>query len=105
MLENREQWESYQDGDNKVVQRAVRGTLKNRMQKVIKVVIVRGHDVLMLGAFGCGVFGNDPQVVATIEQELLEREDFARFFDLIVNQLRREAIGATSRHSVVDLVG
>jgi uncharacterized protein (TIGR02452 family) len=80
--------------------------MKNRMPKVVKVVIDRGHDVLMLGAFGCGVFGNDPQLVATIEQELLEREEFAGSFDLIVNQLRRrEAIGATSRHSVVYLVG
>jgi uncharacterized protein (TIGR02452 family) len=39
--------------------RAVRGTMKNRLRKVIHLAIERGHRVLLLGAFGCGVFGND----------------------------------------------
>jgi uncharacterized protein (TIGR02452 family) len=38
---------------------AVRETLKNRLRKVILCAVHYGQRVLMLGGFGCGVFGNN----------------------------------------------
>ena len=35
-----------------------------RMEKVLALALVHGHEVLVLGAWGCGVFGNDPALVA-----------------------------------------
>jgi uncharacterized protein (TIGR02452 family) len=35
-----------------------------RMEKVLSLAVVHGHDVLVLGAWGCGVFDNDPMRVA-----------------------------------------
>ncbi len=35
-----------------------------RIEKVLALAVVNGHDVLVLGAWGCGVFGNDPAQVA-----------------------------------------
>lgn len=35
-----------------------------RMEKVLSLAVVHGHDVLVLGAWGCGVFANDPERVA-----------------------------------------
>lgn len=36
-----------------------------RMEKFLSVAVVHGHEVLVLGAWGCGVFGNNPRDVAT----------------------------------------
>ncbi|MGP0063958.1 MAG: TIGR02452 family protein [Isosphaeraceae bacterium] len=35
-----------------------------RIEKVLSLAVVNGHDVLVLGAWGCGVFRNDPAEVA-----------------------------------------
>jgi uncharacterized protein (TIGR02452 family) len=35
-----------------------------RGEKVLSLAVVHGHDVLVLGAWGCGVFANDPDRVA-----------------------------------------
>jgi uncharacterized protein (TIGR02452 family) len=35
-----------------------------RTEKVLSLAVVHGHDALVLGAWGCGVFANDPGCVA-----------------------------------------
>eukprot|EP01061_Rhynchopus_euleeides_P010872 TRINITY_DN20443_c0_g1_i1.p1 TRINITY_DN20443_c0_g1~~TRINITY_DN20443_c0_g1_i1.p1 ORF type:complete len:289 (+),score=80.24 TRINITY_DN20443_c0_g1_i1:107-973(+) len=40
------------------------GILKQRVDKALCIMARRGHRGLVLGAFGCGVFKNDPAVVA-----------------------------------------
>jgi uncharacterized protein (TIGR02452 family) len=65
----------------------VRETMKNRLRKIIQCAIQYGHRILVLGAFGCGVFGNDPNVVAEIEKELLIDEGLAQYFDLVANPI------------------
>jgi uncharacterized protein (TIGR02452 family) len=67
--------------------RAIRGTMKNRMRKVIQLAALQGHRVLLLGAFGCGVFGNQPEQVATIQKELLVDEQLGQYFDCIGNPI------------------
>ncbi|MFI6482063.1 TIGR02452 family protein [Nonomuraea sp. NPDC050663] len=52
----------------------VQETLARRGRRVLEVAAAYGHDELVLGAWGCGVFGNDPGVVAACFRELLEGE-------------------------------
>ena len=42
----------------------IEATMLGRMEKVLALALVHGHEVLVLGAWGCGVFANDPAQVA-----------------------------------------
>ena len=46
-------------------------SLRDRIRFVLAIADDLGHDKLILGAFGCGVFGWDPAVVAKIFLEEL----------------------------------
>jgi uncharacterized protein (TIGR02452 family) len=50
---------------------AVRDAMRSRVAKVLAVAAAHGHDTLVLGAWGCGVFGNDPAEVAELFREAL----------------------------------
>jgi uncharacterized protein (TIGR02452 family) len=49
----------------------INASMADRAEKVLSVALVQGHDTLLLGAWGCGVFQNDPGDVARIFGELL----------------------------------
>jgi uncharacterized protein (TIGR02452 family) len=64
---------------------SVRETMKARLRKIMLVAIEHGARALVLGAFGCGVFKNDPTAIATIQGELWVNEGLGQHFDLVVN--------------------
>lgn len=45
--------------------------MKRRIDMVLSICKTQGHKTLILGAWGCGVFGNDPKVIALLFKELL----------------------------------
>lgn len=55
--------------------------LHRRATRVLDVAAQHGHTTLVLGAWGCGVFGNDPTTVATAFATALQRN---RSFDRVV---------------------
>ncbi|HEU0302120.1 MAG TPA: TIGR02452 family protein [Longimicrobium sp.] len=60
----------------------IRPTMAERLRKVLWVAAHHGHRVLVLGAWGCGVFGNDPRMIAGLFGEALGPGGlFARCFD------------------------
>ena len=53
--------------------------LRRRAAKVLTVALAHGHRRLVLGAWGCGVFRNDPAEVATTFAQLLDGRFAGRF--------------------------
>ena len=57
--------------------------LKRRIRRVLAIAQAYGYGALVLGAWGCGAFGNDPRRTASEFRRALE-EDFAGAFSCIV---------------------
>lgn len=49
----------------------IRPTMQDRIDKVLRVAAAQGYTHLILGAWGCGVFGNDPQEIAQLLADTL----------------------------------
>ncbi len=49
---------------------------RSRARHMLSVAAANGDDVLVLGAFGCGAFQNNPRVVAQVYREVLSEKDF-----------------------------
>jgi hypothetical protein len=45
--------------------------MRRRIAKVLAVALLHGHHTLVLGAWGCGAFGNDSEEVAELFHEAL----------------------------------
>lgn len=56
--------------------------LEERVARVLAIAAAHGHEALVLGAWGCGVFGNEPAVVARLFGEAL-RGPFAGCFSRV----------------------
>ncbi|WP_329521594.1 TIGR02452 family protein [Spirillospora sp. NBC_01491] len=76
--------------------------LRSRARLVLAVALAHGHRRIVLGAWGCGVFGNDPHEVAAAFDEAL-RADFAGFFEHVVFAVWDTAAGSP-RHSAFEQV-
>jgi uncharacterized protein (TIGR02452 family) len=62
----------------------IKTTLERRAGMVLSLAAGQGHRTLVLGAWGCGVFRNNPAEVARAFAEWLNHPGFAGAFDLVV---------------------
>ncbi|TMR06460.1 TIGR02452 family protein [Actinomadura soli] len=77
----------------------IRDVLHLRARKLLAVALANGHRRLVLGAWGCGVFRNDPREVAEVFAELLQPgQEFADRFEHVVFAVWDTAKGAP-RHA------
>lgn len=58
----------------------IRGAMEQRTRGVLAVAAAAGCDALVLGAWGCGVFRNDPAEVAQIFAAALQHDNFRGLF-------------------------
>ena len=59
--------------------------LRSRIKYVLDIAKVNDQKTLILGAFGCGVFGNDPTKVAIMFKSLLRNYKFKKIIFAIPN--------------------
>ncbi len=54
---------------------------EKRLRRILDVAVSEGCEVVILGAFGCGAFRNDPRIVAAAAKKVLP--DYIYAFDVI----------------------
>jgi uncharacterized protein (TIGR02452 family) len=59
-------------------------TFVRRWRNVLTIAAHRGHATVLLGAWGCGAFHNDPEVAATTVAPWLKSPRFAGLFKRVV---------------------
>ena len=68
--------------DGRLSERAVAIT-KNKIRTIYRIGILHGHDSLVLGAWGCGAFGNPPEQMAQLFIDVLNEDEFhGRYKDI-----------------------
>ncbi|MBR4392025.1 MAG: TIGR02452 family protein [Bacteroidales bacterium] len=56
---------------------------RNKIRAILRIGLIKGHDSLVLGAFGCGAFHNPPREMAGLFKEVMAEEEFADRYRLI----------------------
>jgi uncharacterized protein (TIGR02452 family) len=63
----------------------IREVMNHRIDGVLALAVHHGHDALVLGAWGCGVFANDPREVAALfASHLLDQGRYSQAFAEVV---------------------
>lgn len=57
---------------------------KSRIKNIFESAIDNDVDVLVLGAFGCGAFKNPPKIVAKAFHEVIDENNYSKYFKKIV---------------------
>ena len=57
--------------------------MKRRIRKVLSIALENNHEAVVLGAWGCGVFQNDPKEVAKYFSEIINYDFKNRFKEII----------------------
>lgn len=62
----------------------IEAVMKQRIAYILDVAAGQGHRTMVLGAYGCGVFRNDPAKVAAYFHDVLIGQGYEKLFDRIV---------------------
>lgn len=63
----------------------IESTMLERIERIFALALLHGHNTIVLGAWGCGVFKNDPTDVARwFHRHLIENERFQGAFRSVV---------------------
>jgi uncharacterized protein (TIGR02452 family) len=57
--------------------------MKEKMRTILRLSAITNHDAVVLGAFGCGAFKNNPAVVSKLFQEVIQEPEFQNHFRFI----------------------
>lgn len=77
--------------------------LRRRAAMVLAVAHRHGHRVVVLGAWGCGVFRNNPSQVAGVFRDWLHHPTFAQAFDEVVFAIRDRSKGQETLRAFAEL--
>lgn len=68
-----------------ITQTHIDSVMKKRIEKILAVALHNNYEVIVLGAFGCGVFKNSPKAVAGYFNEILKNNPkFKNKFEKVI---------------------
>ena len=79
--------------------------MRRRIRAVLHASKLSGHTNVVLGAFGCGAFGNPPHETASIFKELLESPEFRGAFKTIVFAIKAPPQGGENFDAFEAVIG
>ena len=56
----------------------------DKIRTIYRIALLNGHDSLVLGAFGCGVFRLKPELVSEMFHRVLQEAEFRNKFHTVV---------------------
>lgn len=71
------------DPVTRFMQKSFARMTKEKIRTIFRIALLNKHSKLVLGALGCGAFGNPPEHVALIFKEVLEEPEFKNSFEEI----------------------
>lgn len=71
------------DGHTRLNQQDVH-VLENKIRLILKVAVLKKHKTVILGALGCGVYGNPTRHVAQIMADVIKTCEYAYAIDTII---------------------
>ena len=69
-----------------------RQNTQEKIRTMLRAALINGHDSVVLSAFGCGAFHNDPRLIASLYREVFTEPEF-------FGQFKRIAIGIIEDHN------
>lgn len=63
--------------------RTIEETMLRRIRIMLRIAAQKGYKNLVLGAWGCGAFGNKPEDVSRYFKKILIEEEYGRCFDKV----------------------
>jgi len=63
---------------------ALKELFKKRIKNIFEVALDNNIQILVLGAFGCGAFKNPPELVASAFYEVINENEYRKWFDKII---------------------
>lgn len=82
---------------------AIEPALRRRAELVLTIALGHGIERLILGAWGCGVFRNDPKLVATVFADMLKPTGkFAGAFQQVAFAVFDRSVGETTYRAFAD---
>lgn len=76
--------------ENKVIE-----VMKKRCRRILEVCLSNDIKTIVLGAFGCGVFGNKAENISEIFRKLIVDEGYGEYFDKIIFAIMTTGNGYT----------
>ena len=76
----------------------VKRVFKDRIQNILEAAVDNGVMVLVLGAFGCGAFGNPPEIVAQTFRETIDEGNYIHKISQIVFAFKKPIEGHSKNY-------
>ena len=75
---------AYNNNKPNVSQETINKLMYKKIDMIFKMAIYNSHDTIILSAFGCGAFNNDPKIIAGIFKKVIDYNYYRIYFKYII---------------------